>query len=202
MSRSPSNYIAPASATPAAPGSAVPGTSLKYAREDHVHPPQTSVTGSSGSATGNAGTATALQTAHNINGVSFDGTTDITVPPGTPTITPSTPTRVLGTAFQVSTTKAALCIYSVQIACTASLSGGQAGQVQLLSDASNPPTTVRVTVANQNTSALTIGLTVVNNQTAALSYIAKPNDYVLLKTTNTTGTPSYTLVSQTEETLG
>jgi len=36
-------------------------------------------TGSSASATGNAATATALQTARNINGVSFDGTANITV---------------------------------------------------------------------------------------------------------------------------
>jgi hypothetical protein len=34
----------------------------------------------SGSVTGNAGTATALQTARTINGVSFDGTADITIP--------------------------------------------------------------------------------------------------------------------------
>jgi len=38
-----------------------------------------SVTGSSGSTTGNAATATALQTARNINGVAFDGTANITV---------------------------------------------------------------------------------------------------------------------------
>jgi len=38
-----------------------------------------SVTGSSGSTTGNAATATALATARNINGVSFNGTADITV---------------------------------------------------------------------------------------------------------------------------
>jgi len=35
-----------------------------------------------GSVTGNAATATALQTARNINGVAFDGTANITVPPG------------------------------------------------------------------------------------------------------------------------
>mgnify|MGYP003645457181 CR=1 FL=1 len=40
---------------------------------------QTNVTGSSGSCTGNAATATALATARAINGVNFDGTGDITV---------------------------------------------------------------------------------------------------------------------------
>lgn len=47
-----------ASATPKANGTAAVGTSEKYAREDHVHPLQTSVSGSSGSCTGNAATAT------------------------------------------------------------------------------------------------------------------------------------------------
>lgn len=123
-------------------------------------------------------------------------------PAGFSTVTPSTPTRAIGTAFQPSATNAALCIYSIQIACTASLSGGQAGQVQLLSDAANPPTTVRSTIANQNTSALTIGLTVVNNQTATLSYLVPIGHYVKLVSTNTTGTPTYTMVAQAEEVLG
>jgi hypothetical protein len=44
-----------------------------------TNPISGSVTGSSASTTGNAATATALQTGRNINGVSFDGTADITV---------------------------------------------------------------------------------------------------------------------------
>lgn len=47
-----------ASAAPKANGTAAVGTSAKYAREDHVHPLQTTVSGSSGSCTGNAATAT------------------------------------------------------------------------------------------------------------------------------------------------
>lgn len=54
-------------------GTAAVGTSLSYARADHVHPVQTSVSG-------NAGTATSLATARTINGVSFNGTANITVP--------------------------------------------------------------------------------------------------------------------------
>lgn len=46
------------------------------------------VTGSSGSTTGNAATATALQTARTINGTSFNGTANITVP--TSVVTDST----------------------------------------------------------------------------------------------------------------
>ena len=62
-------------------GTATIGTSNKYATEDHVHPLQTSVTG-------NAGTATKLQTARTIaisdgaisTPISFDGSSDITLP--------------------------------------------------------------------------------------------------------------------------
>jgi len=48
------------------------------------------VTGSSGSTTGNAATATALQTARNINGTSFNGTADITVTAAAGTLTGAT----------------------------------------------------------------------------------------------------------------
>lgn len=65
---------------PKAAGTAAVGTSAKYAREDHVHPAQTTITG-------NAGTATKLADAVNIglSGVtataqSFDGSSDITIP--------------------------------------------------------------------------------------------------------------------------
>lgn len=58
--------VTPATTTPKVAGTAAVGTSAKYAREDHVHPSQTSVTG-------NAGTATKLQTSRSIDGVSFNG---------------------------------------------------------------------------------------------------------------------------------
>lgn len=61
---------------PMAPGVAAAGTETDFARGDHVHPLQTSVSG-------NAGTATKLQTARTINGVAFDGSEDITVSTGT-----------------------------------------------------------------------------------------------------------------------
>lgn len=64
---------------PKANGTASVGSSNAVARADHIHPLQTSVSGSSGSCTGNAATATKLQTARKINGVSFNGTADITI---------------------------------------------------------------------------------------------------------------------------
>ena len=66
--------------TPEAAGTAAIGTSAAYARADHVHPAQTSVSG-------NAGTATKLKASKSIGlgGVtataqSFDGSKDITIP--------------------------------------------------------------------------------------------------------------------------
>ena len=64
---------------PAAPGTASAGTASTVARTDHVHPAQTTVSG-------NAGTATKLQTARTINGVSFDGTSNINIHTLTPSI--------------------------------------------------------------------------------------------------------------------
>lgn len=63
--------VEPAATAPKAPGTAAVGTSAKYAREDHVHPSQTSVSG-------NAGSATKLATARTIDGVSFNGSAAIT----------------------------------------------------------------------------------------------------------------------------
>ena len=61
------------------PGTPSAGTSSKVAREDHVHPVQTTVSG-------NAGTATKLQTARTISlggilsgSVSFDGSGNVTI---------------------------------------------------------------------------------------------------------------------------
>ena len=67
--------------TPLANGTATAGTSNSYAREDHRHPLQTTVSG-------NAGTATRLQTARTIGlsgaatgtATSFNGTANITIP--------------------------------------------------------------------------------------------------------------------------
>ena len=74
------NGVESGSSTPkVADGSGSIGTSLNYAREDHIHPAQTSVTG-------NAGTATKLETARNISltgnvtgSASFDGSDNISI---------------------------------------------------------------------------------------------------------------------------
>ena len=79
-------HVTYATANPLVAGTAAVGTSSKVAREDHVHPLQTSVSGSSGSCTGNAATATKLQTARNIaltgtitGNANFDGSGNISI---------------------------------------------------------------------------------------------------------------------------
>jgi hypothetical protein len=71
------------STTPVVAGTAAIGTGTTAARNDHVHPAQTTVSG-------NAGSATVLATARAINGVSFDGSAAITVTAAAGTLTGAT----------------------------------------------------------------------------------------------------------------
>lgn len=64
------NTVAKTTTTPKANGTAAIGSETKYAAGDHVHPLQTTVSG-------NAGTATTLETARTIDGVSFNGSANI-----------------------------------------------------------------------------------------------------------------------------
>ena len=74
--------------TPNANGTAAVGSATTVSRSDHVHPLQTSVSGSSGSCTGNAATATKLAASKTIaisggatgTATSFDGSSNITIP--------------------------------------------------------------------------------------------------------------------------
>lgn len=80
-------HVTYATVAPKVAGTATVGTSAKVSREDHVHPLQTSVSGSSGSCTGNSATATKLKDARTIGisgavqgtATSFNGTANITI---------------------------------------------------------------------------------------------------------------------------
>jgi len=69
---------------------------------------QTNVTGSSGSCTGNAATATALATARAINGVDFNGTAPITVTAAGSTLSDTVPVSKGGTGATALTSNAVL----------------------------------------------------------------------------------------------
>ena len=64
-------HVTYSTTAPLANGTASAGSASTVARTDHVHPLQTTVSG-------NAGTATTLQTARTINGTSFNGSANIT----------------------------------------------------------------------------------------------------------------------------
>lgn len=112
----------------------------------------------------------------------------------------STPSRALNSAgFQPSVTKRTLVSYSLRITCTAALLAPQDGKVELMSDENSTPTTVRATVQNRN--SVSISLTAINEQTGIMTYIVPPGHYVRLISTQTVGTPSFSIISQTEQIL-
>lgn len=117
-------------------------------------------------------------------------------------VTPSTPTRAIGTAFRPSTTKATLCTYSVQVqAATPLLAGSATATVELLSDANATPTTVRARASVGQQVGLSVSIAITDSNVIPLSYIVPAGHYVLLKST-VAGTASTSIVAQTEETLG
>ena len=63
-------HVTYSTTAPKANGTASAGTATSVSRSDHVHPAQTTVSG-------NAGSATKLQTKRNIDGVQFDGSANI-----------------------------------------------------------------------------------------------------------------------------
>jgi hypothetical protein len=89
-------------------------------------------------------------------GVLFTALADWTTDPYTPmgwfefgfhaydSISTSTPSRSLGTAFRPSTARPTMVTYSASADCTITLTGGQEGRVEILSDSANPPTTLHL----------------------------------------------------------
>lgn len=124
--------------------------------------------------------------------------------PTIPTVnTPSFayPTRSLNTAFQISTTQNTIVSYSVDIACTISLTTGQTGTVTLqYADDSGMSTNLKTvcSTANANTGSLTIGLNLTQTSTGTLSGMIPSGKYVKIVTANTTGTPTFTMRTSQE----
>lgn len=130
------------------------------------------------------------------------GPAGATGPAGLGTITPSTPNRAFGTAFQPNATKAVECSYAVKAQVTNPLlAGTSTTTVRLLSDAANPPTTVRDVVEATSGVGVSVTLALTTSNTAALRYIVPAGHYVLLQQT-VTGTGQASIVAQTEEVLG
>lgn len=106
----------------------------------------------------------------------------------------SYPTRSLNSIFQPSPSRDTIVTYSIDIACTLSLSGGQTGTVFLeVADDVDFTTNIQEIsrTVNGNTGTLSIGLNITQNCTAQLSGCIEAAKFVRIRTANTTGTPTF-----------
>lgn len=159
----------------------------------------TGATGSTG-ATGAAGTNGTNGAAGSTGAQGPKGDTGAagSTGPAGPTLAPTqaTATRALNSAFQVSATQSAFVFYSVQITVTASITGGQNGDI-VLEIASNSGFTTNVqTLAISGVGqayTLAIALQGVQPQTGVVSGFVPAGYYTRLRTVNNTGTPTYSV---------
>lgn len=110
--------------------------------------------------------------------------------------TPVASARTLNTNFQPSITRPTLCVYSVRIA--GALTANQTtGNVQFLSDAANPPTTVRcqARLDFKVTGALT---TMTESCDFTLVYLVPAGHFVQLKSTTEAGVVTFTRIAEVE----
>lgn len=110
-----------------------------------------------------------------------------------PTI--QTPTRTLNTNFQVNTTRPALCFYTVQLAATSTLIGGQNQTIRILSNPANPPTVERCRGFLLLTQALGVNAQLQSAQAVSLSYLVPAGHWVRI---DSTGTGTGTLITSVE----
>lgn len=103
-------------------------------------------------------------------------------------------TRALNTAFQISATRDADVSYSVQITVTASIAGGQNGDVILEIAADSGFTTSVQTLAifgSGQTYTLAIAIQGVQPQTSVLAGFVPAGFWTRLRTVNNVGVPTY-----------
>jgi len=124
---------------------------------------------------------------------------DLTNKPTIPTVlTPSqsAASRTLNTAFQVSSTRNAWVTYSVQLNVTASIAGGQNGDIILeMADDSGFTTGVQQIAISGlgQTYTLAVAIQGVQPQTGTVIGFIPAGKYVRLRTVNNTGTPTYSI---------
>lgn len=106
----------------------------------------------------------------------------------------SSGSRNFNQAYQISASDYSAISVSVQISCNLSLTGGQAGNIQLQISANGSSGWITVSqLTASNTGTLTIGLNTTQVSGGQLVYEGLPAGYYWrILTTNTTGTPTYT----------
>ena len=116
------------------------------------------------------------------------------MPPAVPMI-PGTVTRPLNTAFQPSATRPAFVVYSVQTTVTASIAGGQNGDIFLESaDDAAFTTNVRTlsVIGQGQTYTLAIALQGVQPQSGVLAGMVDTGGWLRMRSSNNLGSPGYT----------
>lgn len=116
------------------------------------------------------------------------------------TVSTATPSRTLNSNFTPSATKMVWVAYTISISCSATIAGGgQTGKVELRSDTSSTPTTVRAWIANTNSVSLAVAVGVVNTQEATISCMVPAGHNVRLVSS---GSATISIVAQCEVTIG
>lgn len=108
--------------------------------------------------------------------------------------------RTLGTAYKESTTNSCTMRLNSQVSCNLSLTGGQAGnlQLQISSSSSGPWNTVGI-LPSSNIGTLTIGLNTTQVSGGQMTVDVPANYWWRLVSTNTTGTPTYSFLGGVKE---
>lgn len=118
---------------------------------------------------------------------------------GTLTLTDVSQTRTVNTTFTPDATRPVEGCYTLSFSCAATLLGGQATTVTLLSDAASPPTTPLGASGASNSVSLAIAITLTNGQTGQICGWVRPNHNARLSAVNT-GTGCTTSVVTSRET--
>lgn len=109
--------------------------------------------------------------------------------------------RSLNTAFQISATRNAMAMYTVQMTVTSSISGGQNGDV-ILETADDQSFTQNVDAVNVTgfgqTYTLAITLQGIQIDKRSLVGAIQSGKWVRIRTVNNTGTPSFSFISGQE----
>lgn len=119
------------------------------------------------------------------------------------TVNPTVPARALNSTFTPNPpSRIVFACYSIHLSCSVALGQTCTSTVQLVSDASTPPTTVRSQTALSLGGTLVVGLTLTNTQDAPLCYIVPSGHNVRLNSSSAgTGTATASIVQQTEEVI-
>lgn len=115
-------------------------------------------------------------------------------------ISSGTSRTIDGGGFQVSTTSVTQVKYSISIAATLSITGGQTGTVFLETSPNNSTWTEVDRISNGNTGILTVGLNITQTISGNVCAWVPAGYYVRLRSTST-GTPTITYLSGQETTF-